>query len=54
MTDLQDHGGRETGYVFQCPRCGARIDRFSDSDEWFCECGESGEVFYPDEDSDEE
>lgn len=43
----------KTGYVIACPKCGAKIDDFSHSDEWFCECGEYG-IFEPDEDEDDE
>lgn len=43
----------KTGWVIECPSCGAKIDDFSLSDEWFCECGDSG-VFEPDEDDEEQ
>lgn len=43
----------QTGWVITCPKCGAKIDDFSLSDEWFCECGESG-IFEPPDDEDDE
>lgn len=36
----------KNGWVIQCPRCGTLIDDFSLCDEWFCDCGEHGELDY--------
>lgn len=42
----------KNGYVITCPRCGAEIDDFSLCDEWFCECGESGELQHEEDEDD--
>lgn len=42
----------KNGYVITCPRCGADIDDFSLCDEWFCECGEYGELQIEDDEDD--
>lgn len=40
----------QNGWQVTCPRCGTIIRDFSLSDEWFCDCGESGVLDYGDND----
>lgn len=43
--------GRLSGYYVTCHGCGRQIPdtEWSCADEWFCECGEEGQVSYDDE-----
>lgn len=39
----------KTGWEITCPACGATIDEFELTGEWFCQCGAHG-IHEPDED----
>ena len=40
----------QNGYFIICPNCGVKIIEFSLADEWFCECGEQGQLQHDDND----
>lgn len=44
----------KNGWVVECPKCGTKIDDFSLTDEWFCDCGEHGILDYGDSEDEEE